>query len=143
MLSFLFAYVVFFCFLCFFVDAEFFVTKNKITLIPSITILRKWSWPAFINQISHFVDFEQVINKVSHFANFEQVINKISHSATLNKPYKQYYQPNFLGRSRMPRHYFLRLLPCVTDTPPWLFRPAKASTSSELYPDTGGFFGVF
>ena len=130
MLSFLFAYVVFFCFLCFFVDAGFFVKKNKMTLIPSITILPKWSWPAFINQISHFVDFEQVINKISH-------------SATLNKSYKQYYQPNFLGRNRMPRHYFLRLLPCVTNTPPWLFRPAKASTSSELFPDTGGFFEVF
>ena len=130
MLSFLFAYVVFFCFLCFFVDAGFFVKKNKMTLIPSITILPKWSWPAFINQISHFVDFEQVINKISH-------------SATLNKSYKQYYQPNFLGRNRMPRHYFLRLLPCVTNTPPWLFRPAKASTSSELVPDTGGFFEVF
>ena len=130
MLSFLFAYVVFFCFLCFFVDAGFFVKKNKMTLIPSITILPKWSWPAFINQISHFVDFEQVINKISH-------------SATLNKSYKQYYQPNFLGRNRMPRHYFLRLLHCVTNTPPWLFRPAKASTSSELFPDTGGFFEVF
>ena len=130
MLSFLFAYVVFFCFLCFFVDAGFFVKKNKMTLIPSITILPKWSWPAFINQISHFVDFEQVINKISH-------------SATLNKSYKQYYQPNFLGRNRMPRHYFLRLLPCVTNTPPWLFRPAKASTSSELFPETGGFFEVF
>ena len=130
MLSFLFAYVVFFCFLCFFVDAGFFVKKNKMTLIPSITILPKWSWPAFINQISHFVDFEQVINKISH-------------SATLNKSYKQYYQPNFLGRNRMPRNYFLRLLPCVTNTPPWLFRPAKASTSSELFPDTGGCFEVF
>ena len=30
--------------------------------------------------------------------------------------------------------------PCVTDTPPWLLRPVKVSTSSELYPDTRYFF---
>ena len=28
------------------------------------------------------------------------------------------------------------LPPCVTGTPPWLLRPVKASTSSELYPNT-------
>ena len=35
----------------------------------------------------------------------------------------------------MPWHFFLRPLPCVARTPPWLLRP-EASTSSELYPDT-------
>ena len=75
-----------------------------------------------IIKISHFADFEQVIIKISHFADFEQV--------------KQYYQQNSLGRNRMPRHFFLRPPPCVTSTPPWLLRPVKASTSSELYPNT-------
>ena len=40
----------------------------------------------------------------------------------------------------MPRHLFLKLLPYVTGTPSWLLRPMKASTSSELYPNTGLFF---
>ena len=34
-------------------------------------------------------------------------------------------------------HFISRLLFHVTDTPPWLLRPVKASTSSELYP---GYF---
>ena len=63
----------------------------------------------------HFADFEQFIIKISHFADFEQV--------------KQYYQQNFHGRNRMPSHFFLRPLPCVTATPHWLVRPMKASTS--------------
>ena len=32
-------------------------------------------------------------------------------------------------------HLISRLLFHVTDTPPWLFRPVKVSTSSELYPN--------
>ena len=32
-------------------------------------------------------------------------------------------------------HLISRLLCHVTSTPPWLLRPVKASTSSELYPD--------
>ena len=32
-------------------------------------------------------------------------------------------------------HFISRLLYHVTGTPPWLLRPVKASTSSELYPD--------
>ena len=32
-------------------------------------------------------------------------------------------------------HFVSRLLYHVTDSPPWLHRPVKASTSSELYPD--------
>ena len=32
-------------------------------------------------------------------------------------------------------HFISRLLCHVTGTPPWLLRPMKASTSSELYPD--------
>ena len=67
---------------------------------------------------THFADFEQVIIKISHFADFEQV--------------KQYYQQNFHGRNRMPSHFFLRPLPCVTATPHWLVRPMKASTSWAL-----------
>ena len=59
---------------------------------------------------------------------------------TLSKSYKQHYQQNSLGGNRMPRHLFLRLLPCVTGTPPWLLRPMKASTSSELYLNTELFF---
>ena len=41
----------------------------------------------------------------------------------------------------MPEHFiFLRPLPCVTGTPPWLLRTVKVSNSSELYPDTRLFF---
>ena len=32
-------------------------------------------------------------------------------------------------------HFVSRLIYRVTSTPPWLLRPVKASTSSELYPD--------
>ena len=35
---------------------------------------------------------------------------------------------------------FLRLLRCVTGTPPWRLRPVNVSASSELYPDTRSFF---
>ena len=63
-----------------------------------------------------------VIIKISHFSDFEQV--------------KKSYEQNSLGRNRMPIHFCLRPLPCVTGTPPWLPRPVKVSTSSELYPDT-------
>ena len=35
------------------------------------------------------------------------------------------------------------LLPCVTGTSPWLLRPVKVSTSSELYPDALLFFLFF
>ena len=45
-----------------------------------------------------------------------------------------------LGETRCLSIFFLRSLPCVTGTPPWLLRPMKASTSSELYPNTGLFF---
>ena len=80
-----------------------------------------------IIKISHFADFEQFIIKISHFADFEQV--------------KQYYQQNSLGRTGcLGIFVFLRPTPCVTGTPPWLLRPVKASTSSELYSDTRLFF---
>ena len=92
-----------------------------------------------IIKICHFADFEQVIVQICHFADFEQAITKISHFAAFEQV-KQYYQQNSFGRNRMPRHFFLRPLPCVTGTPPWLLRPMKASTSSELYPNTGLFF---
>ena len=69
---------------------------------------------------THFPDFEQVIIKISHFADFEQ-------------------EQNSLGRNRMPRHFFLRPLPCVTGTPPQLLRPVRVSTGSKLYPNTGFF----
>ena len=45
--------------------------KNKMTLIPSITILLQWPLPAFIIKVSNFADFEQVIIKISHFSDFE------------------------------------------------------------------------
>ena len=51
--------------------------KNKMTLIPSITILLQWPLPAFIIKVSNFADFEQVIIKISHFFDFEQVIQVI------------------------------------------------------------------
>ena len=35
----------------------------------------------------------------------------------------------------MPEFFFSRELIHVTGTPPWLLRPVKVSTSSELYPD--------
>ena len=55
------------------------------------------------------MDFSRMIFmaiiKISHFADSEQV--------------KQYYQQNSLRRNRMPRDFFfLRPLPCVSDTPP-------------------------
>ena len=42
----------------------------------------------------------------------------------------------------MPRHFFLFFwpLPYVTGTSPWLLRPARVSTSFELYPNTWVFF---
>ena len=40
----------------------------------------------------------------------------------------------------MPMHFLFRPLPHVTSTPPWLLRPMRVSTSSELYPDTLLFF---
>ena len=36
----------------------------------------------------------------------------------------------------MRMHFLFRPLPRVTGTPPWLLRPMRVSTSSELYPDT-------
>ena len=87
--------------------------------------------------ISHFADFEQVIIKISHFADFEQVIIKISYFADfeqviINKT--PLGETGYLGI-----FFFLRPLPCVTRTPPQLLRPVRASTGSELYPDTGFF----
>ena len=40
----------------------------------------------------------------------------------------------------MPMHFLFRPLPRVTGTPPWLLRPMRVSTSSELYPNTWVFF---
>ena len=36
----------------------------------------------------------------------------------------------------MPMHFLFRPLPRVTGTPPWLLRPMRVSTSSELHLDT-------
>ena len=47
---------------------------------------------------------------------------------------------NSLRRSRMPMHFLFRPLSRVTGTPPWLLRPMRVFTSSELYPDTWLFF---
>ena len=40
-------------------------------------------------------------------------------------------------------HLISRLLFHVTGTPPWLLRPMKASTRSELYPDYPVFFFIY
>ena len=54
---------------------------------------------------------------------------------------QKYWQQNSLGRNQMPEHFW-RLF-CVTGTPPWLLRPVKVSTSSELYPDMRLLFFFF
>ena len=43
----------------------------------------------------------------------------------------------------MPMHFLFRPLPRVTGIPPWLLRPMRVSTSSELYPDARLFFCFF
>ena len=80
------------------------------------------------------------IVKTSHFSDFEQVIIKLDILLTLNK------SSNTINKlpwsNQMPRHSFFWGHYPVTSTPPWLLRHVKASTSSELYPDTRllGFF---
>ena len=73
-----------------------------------------------------FADFEQVKKLSSYFADFEQVKKPNSKTS--------------LGETGCIGISFLRPLPCVTGTPPWLLRPMRVSTSSELYPDTWLFF---
>ena len=75
-----------------------------------------------------FADFEQVKKCSSYFAGFGQA--KII-LLTLNKSKK-------LPREKSDAYAFFlfRPLPHVTGTPPWLLRPMRVSTSSELYPDT-------
>ena len=80
------------------------------------------------------------IVKTRQFADFEQVLIKLDILLTLNK------LSNTINKlpwsNQMPRHSFFWGHYPVTRTPPWLLRPVKASTSSELYPDTRllGFF---
>ena len=73
--------------------------------------------------LSISADFEQVKN---YFADFEQV--KKTNSKTP------------VGETRYLCIFLFRPLPHVTGTSPWLLRPMRVSTSSELYPDTGLFF---
>ena len=40
----------------------------------------------------------------------------------------------------MPMDFLFKLSTYVTGTPPWLLRPMRVSTSSELYLNTWGFF---
>ena len=75
---------------------------------------------------------EQFIIKNSNFADFEQVKNIL---LTLNRSKK--LTAKFLCEKLNTYTFFLfRPLPRVTGTPPWLLRPMRVSTSSELYPDT-------
>ena len=77
---------------------------------------------------SIFGDFEQV-KKSSYFAAFEQV--KKTNSKTP------------VGETGCLCIFLFRPLPHVTGTPPWLLRPMRVSTSSELYPHTVLFFLFF
>ena len=88
--------------------------------------------------------------KISHFGNFEKVIIKIAILLTLNKSknlvvilVKKPNNKTPLGETGCIDISFLRPLPCVTCAPPWLLRPMRVSTSSELYPDTWLSFVFF
>ena len=85
----------------------------------------KVSWVALFS--TTITDFEQVIIKNSHFTDFEHV------KKTNNK--------TPVGETGYLCIFFLfRPLPHVNGTPPWLLRPMRVSTSSELYPNTWLFF---
>ena len=85
----------------------------------------KVSWVALCS--TTITDFEQVIIKNSHFTDFEHV------KKTNNK--------TPVGETGYLCIFFLfRPLPHVNGTPPWLLRPMRVSTSSELYPNTWVFF---
>ena len=68
-----------------------------------------------------FADFEQVKKFSSYFADFEQV-----KKLTVKLPWEKLDAYTS----------FFWTWPHVTDTPPWLLRPVRVSTSSELYLDT-------
>ena len=76
---------------------------------------------------------------MSHFAGFEQFIIEIVILLILNKSKNLTAKPP-LRETGCIGISFLRPLPCVTSTPPWLLRPMRVSTSSELYPNTWLFF---
>ena len=79
-----------------------------------------------------------VASDPSHFDAFEQVKNLIVILLTLNKLKKLTTK---LPWEKLDAYAsFFWPWPHVTGTPPWLLRPVKVSTSSELYPDTWLFF---
>ena len=117
--------------------------------------LKKVSWIALLSTanfeqviiINYFANFKQVI---IHSADFEQVELKLSFcwlwtrqnsfsrlSTNQKKPTAKlsWEKPDVYAFS-----FLFRPLPYVTSTPPWLLRPIRVSTSSELYPDTCLFF---
>ena len=73
----------------------------------------------------YFADFEQVKIFSSHLDDFEQV-KKTSNKTPVG-------ETGSLCIFFWPWSH-------VTGTPPWLLRPVKVSTSSELYPNTWLFF---
>ena len=82
---------------------------------------------------SYFADFEQVKNFSSPFADFEQVKIFSSHFAAFEQV-KKTSNKTPVGETGCLCIFFWPW-PHVTGTPPWLLRPVKVSTSSELYRD--------
>ena len=78
-----------------------------------------------------FADFEQAKKISSYFVDFEQVKNSL---LTLNKLKKLTMKHPWEKLDAYASVFWPG--PHVTGTPPWLLRPVKVSTSSELYPDT-------
>ena len=74
---------------------------------------------------SEMAGFGMAASDLSYFADFEEV-KKINKKTPLG-------ETGCLCIFSWP-------WPHVTGTPPWLLRPVKVSTSSELYPDTWLFF---
>ena len=88
--------------------------------------------------MSHFADFEHVTIKIVILLTLNKSKNILP---TLNKPKKNLTAKLPWEKPDTYAFVFLfRSLPHVTGTPPWLLRPMRVSTSSELYPDTWLFF---
>ena len=89
---------------------------------------------------------KQVMIKNSHFADFEQVKKLVFIFPTLDKSKINLmtWDKSKITNSKTPVGetgylcicFLFRPLHHVTGTPPWLLRPMRVSTSSELYPDT-------
>ena len=83
---------------------------------------------------SHFADFEQIKIFSSHFADFEQIKIFSSHFADFEQVKKTSYKTP-VGETGCLCIFFWPW-PHVTGTPPWLLKPVRVSSISELYPDT-------